>query len=574
MSKALENVKILSAIAKYVYVTEYGAVGDGVTDDGPACRAAVAAAVAAGGGTVYFPPGKYRLVKDPLDTTGNSCLTLPGGVNLVGDGYAGSNPIATSAPSIGTTLVPGGASTTLIRITGMYNSVSNMTLFNEAAHASTSAIRLAPQDEVQTSTRSDTSFNSFNELYVNNFDEGAVLRPGPTVSGADSYCYYNTFRNMVFFNCRIGLWLKEPPTQPGSGPNRNTFISMRFGGNSIGNVGVYIEAGDTNKFIACSFEGLQYGVSPQNPPTAIYIAYNSATFAASDNMFFGTIVEACTRAVTNVNDRLEFHGALFFPITTHELAVSSVTGFAVGQAVTATNMSAGTVTFVATSPNRVGVKRTGGSGVISGTLSNGTNTATITSATVETGVVNVSPTGALSLLTDPRTGAQVKAVGTNRAPTVAGDFYSPASDIVVKASTETGGVPEFRIDTGTAYGLYSFYSSGAKQWSIGAQATGVGNISFFNSSDTVLCQIRQNGELRPGANNSYDIGSSGNVWASTYSTNFRPGDGSPIWTSGAGSPEGAEAAPVGSLFTRTNGGAGTTLYVKESGSGNTGWVAK
>jgi hypothetical protein len=45
-------------------------------------------------------------------------------------------------------------------------------------------------------------------------------------------------------------------------------------------------------------------------------------------------------------------------------------------------------------------------------------------------------------------------------------------------------------------------------------------------------------------------------------------------TSDAGSPEGRYTAPIGSLYTRTNGGAGTTLYVKESGTGNTGWVGK
>jgi hypothetical protein len=44
--------------------------------------------------------------------------------------------------------------------------------------------------------------------------------------------------------------------------------------------------------------------------------------------------------------------------------------------------------------------------------------------------------------------------------------------------------------------------------------------------------------------------------------------------SGAGSPEGAITAAVGTLFRRTDGGAGTTLYVKESGTGNTGWAAK
>jgi hypothetical protein len=45
-------------------------------------------------------------------------------------------------------------------------------------------------------------------------------------------------------------------------------------------------------------------------------------------------------------------------------------------------------------------------------------------------------------------------------------------------------------------------------------------------------------------------------------------------STGAGSPEAAVTAAVGSMYTRTDGGAGTTLYVKESGTGNTGWVAK
>ena len=46
------------------------------------------------------------------------------------------------------------------------------------------------------------------------------------------------------------------------------------------------------------------------------------------------------------------------------------------------------------------------------------------------------------------------------------------------------------------------------------------------------------------------------------------------WIVGAGSPNTVVSAPVGSLYTRTDGGANTTLYVKESGTGNTGWVAK
>lgn len=48
---------------------------------------------------------------------------------------------------------------------------------------------------------------------------------------------------------------------------------------------------------------------------------------------------------------------------------------------------------------------------------------------------------------------------------------------------------------------------------------------------------------------------------------------SPAILFGSGTPEGNVTAEVGSLYMRTDGGSGTTLYVKESGSGNTGWAA-
>jgi hypothetical protein len=42
-----------------INVRAFGAVGDGVTDDTVAIQAAIDACIAAGGGTVYFPPGHY-----------------------------------------------------------------------------------------------------------------------------------------------------------------------------------------------------------------------------------------------------------------------------------------------------------------------------------------------------------------------------------------------------------------------------------------------------------------------------------------------------------------------------------
>jgi hypothetical protein len=47
----------------------------------------------------------------------------------------------------------------------------------------------------------------------------------------------------------------------------------------------------------------------------------------------------------------------------------------------------------------------------------------------------------------------------------------------------------------------------------------------------------------------------------------------PVYT-GAGTPESSIVAGVGSMYLRTDGGASTTLYIKESGTGDTGWVAK
>jgi hypothetical protein len=80
--------------------------------------------------------------------------------------------------------------------------------------------------------------------------------------------------------------------------------------------------------------------------------------------------------------------------------------------------------------------------------------------------------------------------------------------------------------------------------------------------------------LRPATDNDGDVGQASYRWADGYIVNLHPGGGTITWTSGAGSPEGSVTAAIGSLYTRTDGGSNTTLYVKESGTGNTGWVAK
>lgn len=68
---------LLSGVMQTFNVKNYGATGNGTTNDYAAIAAACAAAAAAGGGTVYFPAGIYL---------SSSTLTLPDHVNIQGDG--------------------------------------------------------------------------------------------------------------------------------------------------------------------------------------------------------------------------------------------------------------------------------------------------------------------------------------------------------------------------------------------------------------------------------------------------------------------------------------------------------
>lgn len=64
-------------------VTRYGAAGDGVTDDTAAINAAIAAAIGAGGGNVFFPSGIYLVAP-----TTTAWLQLASNLTYSGNGYS------------------------------------------------------------------------------------------------------------------------------------------------------------------------------------------------------------------------------------------------------------------------------------------------------------------------------------------------------------------------------------------------------------------------------------------------------------------------------------------------------
>lgn len=66
------------------------------------------------------------------------------------------------------------------------------------------------------------------------------------------------------------------------------------------------------------------------------------------------------------------------------------------------------------------------------------------------------------------------------------------------------------------------------------------------------------------------------VTTAQYATVFALGGVAltPLQLSGSGTPEGVMTAPVGSIYQNYGGGAGNSIYVKQTGTGNTGWVGK
>lgn len=146
-----------------------------------------------------------------------------------------------------------------------------------------------------------------------------------------------------------------------------------------------------------------------------------------------------------------------------------------------------------------------------------------------------------------------------------GDDASAATMTVTPTSTPMFRFPVLRTDNN--YGLLlrnqadnadagSLVASTSDNVALSSLSSGKTLVLAATTGGVVTSTINGVEKLRVNANGAY------------------PGGTTSFITQGSGTPEGNVTAPVGSLYLRTDGGAGTSLYVKESGSGTTGWVGK
>ena len=161
-------------------------------------------------------------------------------------------------------------------------------------------------------------------------------------------------------------------------------------------------------------------------------------------------------------------------------------------------------------------------------------------------------------------------VGNNGATTAASVSNAGAWDFGSGSLTSTGSISGFNI---LASGIVRAGATNNISWNARSimNSPSDGQITFSNSAGSSFTR------LNLGLNTS----SAPAIAVSGTGINIRLADDSAFTglqslyhRFGSGSPEGVITAPIGCLYSRTDGGAGSSLYVKESGTGNTGWVAK
>jgi hypothetical protein len=229
-----------------------------------------------------------------------------------------------------------------------------------------------------------------------------------------------------------------------------------------------------------------------------------------------------------------------------------------------------------------------------------TGDASVNGLTVGRGAgnLNTNTASGLNALYSNTTGGNNTANGREALYSNTTGYSNTASGFQVLRNNTTG-------SNNTASGRLALYSnvSGNDNAAVGAQAlqgntTGSGNQAFgrttmFNntagSSNTatgyqaMFNNTTGNENAAVGrealysnttGNNNTALGKGAEAVSATASNQIAIRAGNTKWYSAAGSPEGVVTAGVGSMYTNNTGGTGTTLYVKESGTGNTGWVSK
>jgi len=449
-----------------VSVKDFGAVGDGVTDDTAAIQAAIDS-----GKSVYMPSGIYLI---------SSTLNVPSGLTLKGEGMSGNG----SSPSLFTQINFTGSGAALFE----FQSSDNCFFENLSVYG----LGLTGNSEVAFDMFTGTTplinrNNVFRRISVHNFDKAGF--------------YINAAWHIDIENCYFTVCGDDSGSTVQTGA---IVYEFRTGATSSW-------SGSGSNIKSCYADNCSYGL------------YNESCWNLNIENF---IVEYCNK-----------------PFYQNAAALNTVMLGCWFENNTNAPVIEGPIFFI-------GCRGVDFSGV------NVTDTDRGVFSWVNDGIY-VYKSGSTPLLHVAGDG-NVTLTGGDL---VAGDGSKVTSDLSTEGTyasfvASTSGARGLDISTFTVSGnngaghrFNATSSSGMYQFQIG----GTEHLRIANTGDITA---KTGNVVIEGAGKGLDFGSA------VY------------WRTGIGSPEGVVTADRGSLYTNQSGGAGTTLYVKESGTGNTGWVAK
>jgi len=610
-----------------VNVQSFGTVGDGVADDTAAVQAAIDSVAGSNGGAVYFPPGFYRLTSPlsastrnltlfgndgasgqwPKVANGNTVIFTPtgaGGFNFnVNSGitvFAGptisnlcfSPPYVTvsGAQTLGTTLTVSSSQIARLPSSGTAiiqdkhqvgvftytskstNQLLGITVGSETVPGATysnSCVVTAPsQYGVRLSRVADFHIERCTFMHYADTTPSILLddaihsltgATGLIVDGSLNVAQYGTVMNSRFYGCYRGAQEYLSSTRWVGGDFDSNLNGSTPWTNSIGWYG--------QQSSPCTF----YGVSFHGA---------DVLWQGDGGASFGCRHECWKTAAVNLVGAVR---VTYFPATLDNFQAGVIgTGIAMDAASTKNlvsvlpAVSVGTRFTDAGSSNTVIDSGTTGVAKLSGSWSivtPSTNTGTGLSVTTQdtaTGSQGVSitcatggGTAAAHALTANLTGS-----GNSLSSAINAVSANSAASAVQVTGHESGrgSIKVAHLNPGPAANSDANASALSIDLQNGGQAGTAAQGIFIDSTTGgttgALLNVKNNGNqlLKVVSDGTFSIPS------------VVLGNGGPQITMGVGVP--AVSAPVGSLYLRTDGTAGATLYVKESGTGTAGWVAK
>ncbi|MFK7978364.1 MAG: glycosyl hydrolase family 28-related protein [Saprospiraceae bacterium] len=229
---------------KQIFVTDFGAKGDGTTDDTNAFQAAIDSAEVQAS-TVNIPSGNYKITQT---------LNVPAGVQLKGEGQ-GNSIDANSNSTTGSRISFYGNNVYAMKCTGDYVACRNLTIVDKGGLA-------AGGIHFKIENFGSSIGVAFNDLFLLDFINGTSLKLEALTSSGMAFC---SFENIHIRNAKKGIHINVDTD--GSFINLVSFRSINISGTGFEH-GILTEGGLTTTD--------WYGLSMQaDCPSAGHIIINT-----------------------------------------------------------------------------------------------------------------------------------------------------------------------------------------------------------------------------------------------------------------------------------------------------------